>query len=77
MLDVSDKNNYKWVTDFTTVPAPTPTNPTPTNPSSTYLGVVIGGIIFGFVLGAVVVITFIICKVKKERDEAATPLIDN
>ena len=72
MLDVSDKNNYKWVTDFTTVPAPTPTNP-----SSTYLGVVIGGIIFGFVLGAVVVITFIICKVKKERDEAATPLIDN
>ena len=69
MLDVSDKDNYKWITKFTPV-SPTDTSPvSPQSPKN--LGAIIGGTIGGIVV--VVVSIFLLYRRNSKNKAIPTP----
>ena len=77
MLDISDKNDYRWVTSFipnTTASVPTNVPPT-TCPCAIYTIVAIVEAIFGFLLGIVIIIAVIMIFLYKRnmRDYVRIP----
>jgi hypothetical protein len=74
MLDVSNKDDYEWVTKFTPE-LPVTNTPPPSNPASspTNLRVIIGGTICGIVVIAVVSIFLLYRRYNSRNKAIPTP----
>jgi hypothetical protein len=75
MLDVSDKDNYKWVDDF--IPAETTTSNSTQSPNPPInLGAIIGGTVGGVaVLVICASIIFLLYRRKKSKKDIPIPVI--